>query len=98
MRTPDQIVRFKARLNTGLALVPMDMSRMMWAYRRDRWADNAELLPQAPEPQKKPVIILNEAKMVTRAEYEQLRGQVAFLQNKVTEMRAEKKKGGSKYS
>jgi len=45
------------------------------------------------EPQKETVIMTN----IKRHEFEQLKGQVNFLNNKITEMRASKKDGAYKY-
>ena len=88
-RTPAQLEAFRARLKAGLALVPTDMSRIEWGYRRDKQSDLQELYPVPV----KPVVLPHSAPQpINLADYQQLKGQVNFLNNKMTEMRAERKK------
>jgi len=89
-KTPVQLSAFLKRARAGLAYCPMDMSRIAWGYRRDKQADLVELYPLEPE---KPVALPPRA---TQGQLEgkvsQLRGEVNYLNNKVIEMRAERKK------
>jgi len=85
-----QVSAFKRRAGAGLAYCPTNMSRIRWGYRRDKQADLEELYPPAPE---KPAVLPSRATQgQLEREVGQLRGQVNFLNNKVTEMRAERKK------
>ena len=88
-RTPSQRSAFLKRARAGLAYCPTDMSRIEWGYRRDIEADKRELYP-APE---KPAVFPHRATQGhLESKVSQLRGEVNFLNNKVTEMRAERKK------
>jgi len=49
--------------------------------------------PAIPQSSQEPVTMTN----IKRHEFEQLKGQVNFLNNKITEMRASKKDGAYKY-
>ena len=93
-RTPEAVSAFLKRARAGLALCPIDMSRIAWGYRRDKEADLVELHPTL----EKPAILPPRA---TRGQLEgrvsELRGEVNFLNNKVTEMRAERKKRDEDY-
>lgn len=98
MRTLEQVAVFKARLHKGLLSEPMKSKEWIrWHSRQGMFADlereRDALESDAPEPIRKPQIADSRPLGITREDYEQLRGQVNFLDNKVMEMRVKKKKG-----
>jgi len=65
------------------------MTRIEWGYRRDKEADKRELYPTLEKPA---VLPPRATQPINLADYQQLKGRLAFVENKMAEMRAERKK------
>ena len=88
-RTPEAVSAFLRRARAGLAYCPTDMSRIEWGYRRDIASDLREL---HPTPEKPAVFPPRVTQPINLADYQQLKGRLNFVENKMAEMRAERKK------
>ena len=87
--TPEQIAAFRARLREGLAGVYTSTIPV-----RERRHQNRRMMVHSEKETETPIqnIIQSQQVHTQQSDLTQLKAQVNFLQNKVTELRAEKKR------